>query len=198
MFKIIHTQCYLKNCLTPSFLSPKEPFNFKNTESPEFRQTNSIRQPKRNQAQKKMDIRAEFEKVLKGMEWDEVVSTLIELFGSDDTVPTSPPSPPLPTPTEPEQTDLPQLVYTVLDKPMVVAPPFFVESLPCASEVCEAQEAPAQKQEPSDGQHSIILCDMYNPDNSYNEGQVKDSYPNNFSTEGFNYAFNLVIACYEH
>lgn len=119
------------------------------------------------------DIRAEFEKVLKGMEWDEVVSTLIELFGGDDAVPTPPPSPPPPTPTEPEQTDLPQLVYTVLDKPMVVAPPFFVESLPCVSEACEAQEAPAQQQEPSDGQHSIILCDVYNPDNSYNEGQVR-------------------------
>lgn len=160
-----------------SFLSPKEPFNFKNTESPE---SNSIRQPKRNQAQKKMasDIRAEFEKVLKGMEWDEVVSTLIELFGGDDTVPTPPPSPPLPsppppTPTEPEQTDFPQLVYTVLDKPMVVAPPFFVESLPCASEVCEAQEAPAQQQERCDDQHSIILCDVYDPYSGYNKGQVR-------------------------
>lgn len=120
------------------------------------------------------DIRAEFEKVLKGMEWDEVVSTLIELFGgADGAVPTPPPSPPPPTQTEPEQTDLPQLVYTVLDKPMVVAPPFFVESLQCASEVCEAQEAPAHQQEPGDGQHSVILCDMYNPDNSYNEGQVR-------------------------
>lgn len=79
---------------------------------------------------------------------------------------------------------------------MVEAPPFFVETLPlCSSEVLEEHAvvvaAPAeaseevlpealaaapppgnQQQEPSDGQNAIILCDIYDQEKEFGEGQV--------------------------
>lgn len=153
------------------------------------------------------DIWTEFEQLLTKMEWHEVVSTLIDVINDKAASPTPPPSPPSPPappsvlsllspsspPTPPtatsEQTDAPQLVYTVLDTPMVEAPPFFVETLPlCSSEVLEEHgvvvatpaEAPAaaepppgnQQQEPGDGQHAIVLCDLYDQEKEFGEGQV--------------------------
>lgn len=154
------------------------------------------------------DIWTEFEQLLTKMEWHEVVSTLIDVINDKAASPTpSPPSPPpapdsllsllSPSPTPPPaatagQTDPPQLVYTMLDTPMVEAPPFFVETVPlCASEVLEddagAEEgspesppeaAPAapppvnQQQEPGDGQPSIILCDIYDQEKEFGEQQV--------------------------
>lgn len=151
------------------------------------------------------DIWAEFEQLLTKMEWPEVVSTLIDVI-NDKTASLTPPSspllvasPPAPTsllsllsPSPPphptatsEQTDTPQLVYTVLDTPMVEAPPFFVETLPlCSSEVLEehavvaAAPAPAevplpgnQQQESGDGQQDM-LCDIYDQEKEFGEGQV--------------------------
>lgn len=151
------------------------------------------------------DIWTEFEQLLTKMEWHEVVSTLIDVINDKAASPTPPPSPPSPpappsllsllSPSPPpaptatgEQTEAPQLVYTVLDTPMVEAPPFFVETLPlCSSLVLEEHsvvvetpaDAPAaepppgnQEQEPGDGQNDIILCDIYDQEKEFTEGQV--------------------------
>lgn len=151
------------------------------------------------------DIWTECEQLMKQMEWHEVVSTLIDVINDKVPRPMAPPSPPPspvfppsppsllsllspsppppPTATGSEQTDASQLVYTVLDTPMVEAPPFFVETLPlCASEVweehvvaaaAEAEPPPGhQQQEQGDGQHAIILCDIYDQENEFSEGQV--------------------------
>lgn len=154
------------------------------------------------------DIWTECEQLMKQMEWHEVVSTLIDVINDKAARPMAPPSPPPspafqpsppsllsllspsppppPTATSSEQLDAPQLVYTVLDTPMVEAPPFFVENLPpCPSEVWEEQvAAPAteaepppglQQQEQGDGQHAIILCDSYDHENEFGEGQVSQT-----------------------
>lgn len=152
------------------------------------------------------DIWTECEQLMKQMEWHEVVSTLIDVINDKAPRPMAPPSPPPspvfppsppsllsllspsppppPTATGSEQTDAPQLVYTVLDTPMVEAPPFFVETVPlCASDVweehvvattAEAEPPPGhQQQEQGDGQHAIILCDIYDQENEFGEGQVR-------------------------